>query len=164
MPIVLADHAFNKDGSLRYEENVDLGFRGDTMLVNGAVAPRMRVERRLYRLRLLNASNARSYELRLGRGHTMQQVASDGGLLERVVRALERDAPPRRAGRAAGRLPPVPPGSEIVLANAAGEQTTGAVMRFDVERGGGSEEARIPAGRMRTIDRCRSRARATAGI
>ena len=40
VPLVLADHAFNKDGSFRYAENVDLGFRGDTMLVNGAVSPR----------------------------------------------------------------------------------------------------------------------------
>ena len=36
MPLVIADHAFNKDGSFRYAENVDLGFRGDTILVNGA--------------------------------------------------------------------------------------------------------------------------------
>ncbi len=43
VPIVIADHAFNKDGSFRYDENVDLGFRGDTILVNGAVSPRMRV-------------------------------------------------------------------------------------------------------------------------
>ena len=41
VPLVLADHAFNKDGSFRYAENVDLGFRGDTILVNGAVSPRM---------------------------------------------------------------------------------------------------------------------------
>ena len=66
VPLVIADHAFNRDGSFRYAENVDLGFRGDTILVNGAVSPRMRVERRIYRLRFLNASNARSYELRLG--------------------------------------------------------------------------------------------------
>ena len=81
VPLIIADHAFNKDGSFRYAENVDLGFRGDTILVNGAVAPRMRVERRIYRLRLLNASNARSYELRLGQGPAVTQIASDGGLL-----------------------------------------------------------------------------------
>ena len=52
---MLADHAFNRDGSFRYEENVDVGFLGDTILVNGAVAPRMRVDRRIYRLRLVNA-------------------------------------------------------------------------------------------------------------
>ena len=49
IPILLADHAFNKDGSFRYAENVDLGFRGDTILANGAVSPRLAVERRIYR-------------------------------------------------------------------------------------------------------------------
>ena len=39
----IADHAFNRDGSFRYVENIDVGFRGDTILVNGAVSPRMRV-------------------------------------------------------------------------------------------------------------------------
>ena len=63
VPIVIADHAFNRDGSFRYAENVDVGFRGDTILANGAISPRMRVQRRKYRLRFLNASNARSYTL-----------------------------------------------------------------------------------------------------
>ena len=31
------------------------------------ISPRMRVQRRKYRLRFLNASNARSYTLKLGR-------------------------------------------------------------------------------------------------
>jgi FtsP/CotA-like multicopper oxidase with cupredoxin domain len=43
-------------------------------------------------------------------------------------------------------------GSEVVLTNLAGEASTRNVMRFDVVRGG-SEEARIPTGRMRTIER-----------
>jgi spore coat protein A len=44
------------------------------------------------------------------------------------------------------------PGSEIVLHNDIGEASTKAVMRFDVVRGG-AEEARIPGGRMRTLER-----------
>ena len=84
---MIADHAFNRDGSFRYGENIDLGFRGDTILVNGAVSPRMRVERRLYRLRFLNGSNARTYRLRLGRGRVMTQIG------ERR-RAARRPAPP----------------------------------------------------------------------
>ena len=50
-------------------------YRGDTILVNGAVAPRMKVERRLYRLRFLNASNARPYALSLGNNRAMIQIA-----------------------------------------------------------------------------------------
>ena len=67
VPIVIGDHAFNRDGSFRYAENVDVGFRGDTILANGVISPRMRVQRRKYRLRFLNASNARSYTLKLGK-------------------------------------------------------------------------------------------------
>ena len=84
------DRAFNADGSFRYKVDLDRGFRGDTILVNGAVAPRMKVERRLYRLRFLNASNARAYELALGNGRPMVQIASDGGLLPAPVDARRR--------------------------------------------------------------------------
>jgi spore coat protein A, manganese oxidase len=153
VPLILADHAFNKDGSFRYAEEVDLGFRGDTILVNGAVAPRMRVERRLYRLRFLNASNARSYELRLGHRRELVQIASDGGLLERPVRRTSLPLHPAERVELLVDFRRFRPGSEIVLHNDAGEASTKAVMRFDVVRGGGAEEARMPQGRMRTLER-----------
>ena len=55
----------------------------------------MRVERRLYRLRFLNGSNARDYRLRLGRGRVMTQIGSDGGLLEsRSAGVASRSRPP----------------------------------------------------------------------
>ncbi len=66
IPLMIQDRSFNADGSFRYRFDLDRGFRGDTILVNGAVAPRMKVERRLYRLRFLNASNARAYTLEVG--------------------------------------------------------------------------------------------------
>ena len=44
------------------------------------------------------------------------------------------------------------PGSELVLRNDGGEETTGAVMRFDVVRGGGSEDFRVPR-RLRQLER-----------
>ena len=45
----------------------------------------MSVQRRRYRLRFLNASNARDYSLRLSNGATLIQVAGDGGLLTAPV-------------------------------------------------------------------------------
>src|SRR3954469_14566255 len=100
LPLMIQDKSFNRDGSLRYVEDLDLGFRGDTILVNGAVAPRVAVKQRLYRLRFLNASNARSYSLVLGQGREMIQIASDGGLLERPLRrtSLPLAAGERRRG------------------------------------------------------------------
>jgi spore coat protein A, manganese oxidase len=144
VPIVIADHAFNKDGSFRYLENVDLGFRGDTILVNGAVSPRMRVERRKYRLRLLNASNARSYSLRLGRGRRMAQVAGDGGLLERPVGRRRVPLHPAERIDLVIDFRDYRPGTELVLHNEDGQGGTVAVMRFDVSRDGGSEDFRVP--------------------
>ena len=82
MPLVIADHAFNRDGSFRYVENVDVGFRGDTILVNGAVSPRMTVQR------AATASPAQCVELAHLHAPARQrppdaQIAGDGGLLER---------------------------------------------------------------------------------
>ena len=58
---------------------------GDTIVVNGAVSPRVTVKRALYRLRFLNASNARGTSLRIGNEASMMQIAGDGGLLEAPV-------------------------------------------------------------------------------
>ena len=144
VPLVIADHAFNKDGSFRYVENVDLGFRGDTILVNGAVSPRMRVDRRKYRLRFLNASNARSYSLRLGRGRHMTQIAADGGLLTRPVARRRVPLHPAERVDLVIDFRDYRPGTELVLHNEDGQGGTVAVMRFDVGRGGGREDFRVP--------------------
>ena len=155
VPLVLADHAFNRDGSFRYEENVDLGFRGDTLLVNGAVSPRMRVERRIYRLRFLNASNARSYDLRLGQG---RHDAAD--------RQRRR---PARAARRAHEHPPASrpsgsrswstsarfrPGSEIVLQNAGGDRRRHETSCASTSSAAAAARRRgCPTGRMRTLEK-----------
>ena len=144
VPLVIQDHAFNRDGSFRYTENVDVGFNGDTILVNGAVAPRMAVQRRKYRFRILNASNARGYRLALGRGRTMTQIASDGGLLERPVRRREVPIFPAERVELVIDFADFKPGTQLVLRNEGGEASTTAVMRFDVEGGGGAEEFRVP--------------------
>jgi FtsP/CotA-like multicopper oxidase with cupredoxin domain len=152
VPVVIADHAFNRDGSFRYEENVDVGFRGDTILVNGAVSPRMAVQRRRYRLRLLNASNSRSYKLRLGRGRKMVQIAGDGGLLERPVTRRRLSLHPAERVDLVIDFRDYAPGTELVLHNEDGQGGTVAVMRFDVGRGGGREEFRVPR-RLRSLER-----------
>ena len=152
VPIIIADHAFNRDGSFRYTDAIDTGFRGDTILVNGAVSPRMRVKRRKYRLRFLNASNARSYTLRLGRGRVMTQIAGDGGLLARPVRRRKIPLHPAERVDLVIDFRNFGPGTELVLHNDDGDGGTVAVMRFDVVRGGGSEDFRVPR-RMRQLER-----------
>ena len=148
VPIVIADHAFNKDGSFRYEENVDLGFRGDTLLVNGAVSPRMAVQRRRYRLRFLNGSNARSYTLRLGKGRPMLQIAGDGGLLSRPTSRTRVPFHPAERVDFVIDFSAYGPGEEIVLYNEDGAGGTAPIMRFDIEGGRRSEDFVVPS-RMR---------------
>lgn len=87
IPFVIQDRALNGDGTLHYDTFAFNGFLGDLLLVNGKVQPRLRVERRKYRFRILNGANARFFELRLSHGRFLQ-VGADSWLLPRAV---ERD-------------------------------------------------------------------------
>ena len=53
---------------------------GDVILVNGRPWPVMRVERRKYRFRILNASISRTYRLQLDTGDPLVVIGTDGGL------------------------------------------------------------------------------------
>jgi FtsP/CotA-like multicopper oxidase with cupredoxin domain len=59
-----------------------LGYLGDTPFVNGAPFPFTGVDRALYRLRILNGSNARIYDLALSDGQPLVLIGTDGGLLD----------------------------------------------------------------------------------
>lgn len=90
IPLVLEDKVLAPDGSLVFDVENEDGFLGDTFLVNGAVQPRLRVQRRKYRFRLLNASQARFYQMFLtddaGRTFGFDQIATEGGLLSFPLR------------------------------------------------------------------------------
>jgi spore coat protein A len=152
VPLMIVDRSFNADGSLRYVPNLEHGFLGDTILVNGAVAPRMQVRRRLYRLRFLNASNARVYQLELGNRRPMHQIAGDAGLLPRPRKRREIPLTPGERVEVLVDFRRYRPGTQLVLRNADGERSTTAVMRFDVEGGGGEERARVPR-RLRPVEK-----------
>ena len=64
------------------------GVLGDAILVNGSVDAQVDVERSAYRLRLLNASNMRTYKLAWSDRSPLTVIGTDGGLLGA---ALERD-------------------------------------------------------------------------
>lgn len=63
-----------------------MGVLGDHILVNGSLQPGRAVERRAYRLRLLNASNTRTYKLAWDDATPLTVIGSDGGLLAAPVR------------------------------------------------------------------------------
>ena len=103
IPLMLQDRLFHRDGSLYYPKVVDgpkehpiwiQEFYGDMICVNGKVMPFLEVEPRKYRFRILNASNARFYHLRLFNSDAtgkplddsfdvpaFNQIGTDGGLL-----------------------------------------------------------------------------------
>jgi len=144
VPLVIQDRAFNEDGSLRYTENIDEGFLGDTIVVNGGVSPRFAVKRALYRLRFLNASNARAYRLELGGGEPMVQIAGDGGLLEAPVSRNTVSLGPAERVDVVVDFRRFKAGAQVLLTNGLGSGGTGTVMRFDVT-GKRTESGRLPS-------------------
>ncbi|MHB1054319.1 MAG: multicopper oxidase family protein [Thermoleophilia bacterium] len=96
IPLVIQDRDFNDDGSLAYPttgSSVEhpiwtAMFLGTVGVVNGRAWPRLEVEPRRYRLRLLNASQARTWNLSLvtgGAPHPFHVIGSDGGFLPTAV-------------------------------------------------------------------------------
>jgi blue copper oxidase len=91
LPIILQDRSIDSDGSIGYDNNdldaldIAYGARGDTIVVNGAIAPTAKVPAGLVRLRLLNAANAQNFDLRFKDGRTFHVIASDGGFLPAPV-------------------------------------------------------------------------------
>lgn len=118
LPLVIQDRQFD-DGRLVMPGSMMTlmhGRLGDTLLVNGTPDAEVRVPARMVRLRLVNGSNARIYELSFDDRRPFQWIASEGGLLAAPValRALTL-APGERAeilvdfsdGRPASLLPGV---------------------------------------------------------
>jgi FtsP/CotA-like multicopper oxidase with cupredoxin domain len=88
LPLVLQDRRFARAGAPVYDPSpmdVMAGLRGDTIIVNGVIAPVARVPAGLVRLRLLNGANARIFDLRFEDGRTFHVIASDGGYLAAPV-------------------------------------------------------------------------------
>lgn len=84
IPVILQDKRFNDDGSLDTDAPFfsTVGQLGDEILVNGTHAPYLDVERELVRLRVLNASNGRVYNLGFDDDRPFELIGTDGGLLD----------------------------------------------------------------------------------
>ncbi|NOR63780.1 MAG: multicopper oxidase domain-containing protein [Rhodobacteraceae bacterium] len=84
LPLVVQDRIFGSNGELVYEPRGPsqmMGYRGNEILVNGAIRPEASVPAGMVRLRILNGSNARIYHFGFEDGRTFMQVGADGGLL-----------------------------------------------------------------------------------
>jgi len=86
IPLVIQDRAFAKDGRINYPAQWTPEFFGDVVIVNGKVWPNKKVGPGKYRMRILNGSNSRFYNLQLtGGGAKMIQLGTDGGFLQAPV-------------------------------------------------------------------------------
>lgn len=81
IPLILQDKRFDSLGQPVYDETNDTGHLGDRLIVNGVENPFTEVPKKLIRLRLLNASNARRYTLKLSNGEPILVIASEQGYL-----------------------------------------------------------------------------------
>ena len=97
VPLTVTDAIFAADGSLAYLDDSHTGLWGDVVLVNGRAWPKMTVQRRTYRFRVLVASISRSYRFRMSNSMPMVVVATDGGLTPKGTAVTSyRHAPSER--------------------------------------------------------------------
>lgn len=119
LPLMILDRSFDLDGSLFYpaidptglvdvgvSDGFEAGVLGDVNLVNGVPWPIATVNGARYRLRLLNAANARRYDLRLDPQPPdgFVQIGTDGGLLAAPLQHDHIEMAPRPALRRDRRL------------------------------------------------------------
>lgn len=84
IPLIIQDKRINADYSLDYTPVMDdimSGYMGQYLIVNGVHSPYKEVKKSQYRLRVLNGSNSRIYNLGLSNGAGFKIIGTDGGLL-----------------------------------------------------------------------------------
>ncbi|MFG6192356.1 multicopper oxidase family protein [Nonomuraea sp. JJY05] len=166
LPLMICDRAFDEDGSFRYpsppgggnhtghkghtghmaavDGDYMEGVEGDVILVNGAPWPVAEVTATRYRLRLLNASNARRYRLRLAPGGRFTQIGSDSGLLAAPVAHDELPISPGERYDVVVDFSAYPVGGAVTLVNTLADGPARNVMRFVVARRAADDTA-VPA-------------------
>ncbi|MHB1456544.1 MAG: multicopper oxidase family protein [Armatimonadota bacterium] len=130
LPLVLQDKQFNADGSLFYPtEGVSAvhpkwvpEFFGDTPVINGKAYPYLNAQPRRYRLRLLNGSQARFYNVHFKIGENdlpFWVIGSEGGLLPKPVKTFGQLISPGERFDTIVDFTGIPLGSTIMMTNDA---------------------------------------------
>ncbi|WP_370950297.1 multicopper oxidase family protein [Amycolatopsis sp. cg5] len=160
LPLAIMDRAFDGDGELAYpaldptlserpgvREPYLAGVLGDVILVNGAPWPVHEVDAARYRLRLLNVSNARHYELEAvtddGRRLDLVQIGADQGLLAAPVTHQSLPIAPAERYDVIADFSAVPVGGLVTIVNRLGSGRTRDVMAFRVARRA-ADDSRVP--------------------
>jgi spore coat protein A, manganese oxidase len=99
VPLMITDRAFNTDGSIQFTtigDNPDVHpywdpeYFGNVIMVNGKAWPNMNVQRRQYRFRIVDGSNARFYNLFFSNGLPFTIIGGDGSYLPAPVTVQEK--------------------------------------------------------------------------
>jgi blue copper oxidase len=114
IPVIIQDKRFTADGALDFDQRPfsPIGRLGDQLLVNGTHDPHLNITSRRVRLRLVNASTARVYNLGFADDRPFDLVGTDGGLLERPHRTTRVPLSP---GERAELVATFRPGERVVL-------------------------------------------------
>jgi len=188
VPLVIQDKSFNEDGSLHYDSTALLNpdgtqqtvagkpvftsnpeFFGNVITVNGKAWPKLDVEPRKYRFRMLNGSDSRFYNIWLERSDglaipagAITQIGNDGGLLPASVANIGDSQANGLLMALAERADVIidfskfPAGTNITLRNdahtpfpAGGDvnpSTTGRIMQFKITKPlAGTDTSLVPA-------------------
>lgn len=85
IPLVLQDKDFDSSGQLIYNDPWIPEFFGRFIMANGTCWPKLAVEPRKYRFRILNGGQARYFSLFLDNNIPMYQIGCEGGFLPSTV-------------------------------------------------------------------------------
>ncbi|MGI9825430.1 multicopper oxidase family protein [Agromyces sp. Marseille-Q5079] len=112
VPVIVQDAGFSADGRREDAQRGYAGGLGDELIVNGTRHPYVDVADELVRLRLLNASTARSYAFSWSDERPIELIGTDGGLLEAPA---ELDHVRLSPGERAEVLVRMTPGERVML-------------------------------------------------
>jgi spore coat protein A len=155
MPLCVQDRSFLTDGSLYYPavgNNPEVhpywqnGFLGNTVVVNGKVWPNMNVKQGQYRLRILDGSNSRFYQISFSNGMPFTLIGTDGGYTESPVELTSMLMAPAERIDILVDFSDVPAGTKIVMENFGGSdgQPIGQIMQFTVTDEKGYTPSQLP--------------------
>ncbi|MHB8859613.1 MAG: multicopper oxidase family protein [Thermoleophilia bacterium] len=165
IPLVIQDRDFNDDGSLSYPTRGVTAehpvwtpmFLGNIPQINGKAYPYLEVEPRRYRLRLLNGSQARTYNLWFdiqGSAHGVHVIGNDGGLLPAAVPVSKLLISPAERFDIIADFSSFAPGTTLTLKNDAAapfpagggaQPQIGELMQIRVSKSLQSEDRTTPA-------------------
>ena len=147
VPIVIQDRNFIPNGDFFFStkgSNTTVHpywnptFLGNTIMVNGKVWPNMDVKQGQYRLRILDGSNSRFYNLHFSNSMPFTQIGSDGGYLKTPVTIDSLTIAPGERVDILVDFSKMRPGEKVVLENLDPtltpneKKTVGQIVQFTI--------------------------------